>query len=271
MTRHLTRWLCALALLLASAVPVWAAFSAGVAPPRFELAAQPGETLRELLTIYNSGDVVETYLIRTADWDLTPDGGVVIHPPELQPGSCRPWARIERREITVLPGSIKRFRFEIALPPDTPAGECRLALLIEAKPPELLADDVSGFSVRVPINARLAVIVYVVVGDARAELRFESASLREVRGGQVPVVRMSNTGNAHGRPGGFVTAEDARAERYDLVVTPTPILPGRSVEVMLRPDPKLYGESGPDWQPPLRLRGTVETGFGDQPLDLQTR
>ena len=76
------RW--SLTLLMVSVCgPAGAAFNAGVAPPRFELRADPGATVREVVTLFNASDAVETYLLRTADWDLQEGGGVTIHPPEL--------------------------------------------------------------------------------------------------------------------------------------------------------------------------------------------
>ena len=62
-----------------------------VSPPRFELQGKPGEVIRQIVTIENGGDIAANFAIRTADWDLADDGGVTIHPPELQPGSCRPF------------------------------------------------------------------------------------------------------------------------------------------------------------------------------------
>ena len=248
------------------------AFNAGVGPPRFELAAQPGETLREVVSIVNSGDVVESYRIRTADWDLTRAGGVVIHPPALQPGSCRPWTRIERRELTLGPQEVKRYRFEVSVPADAAQGECRFALLIETAPPEAPAGvELPQFSVQLPITARLAVIVYVRVGAAAPALRVEGAEMRDVRGATVPVLTVRNDGDAHGRPGGFVTAEDDVGKRYELLVVPSPVLAGQTADILLRPDPALYGEEPPAWQPPLRLRGALETGAGDLALDALAR
>lgn len=272
MTRAPRPWLVLTGLLAwLAAVDIVAAFNAGVGPPRFELGADPGETLREVVSIVNSGDLVETYVLRTADWDLTPSGGVVVHPPELQPGSCRPWTRIERREVRLAPQEIKRYRFEVSVPADAPVGECRFALLIESAPPATDGTELPQFSVQLPIAARLAVIVYVTIGDAAPSLRVEQARMRETRGRLLPVLTVRNVGGAHGRPGGFLNAEDARGERYELLVVPAPVLAGQVSEIVLQPDPALYGNQPPDWQPPLRLRGDLETGAGVQTLDLIAR
>ena len=59
--------------------PVIAAgFAATVSPPRFELDANAGDTLRETVIIENAGDTPATFEIRSADWDLSENGGVTI-------------------------------------------------------------------------------------------------------------------------------------------------------------------------------------------------
>lgn len=265
------RWPLVLLLVLVCA-PAGAAFNAGVAPPRFELRANPGETVRDVVTLFNASGSVESYLLRTADWDLQQGGGVTIHPPQLQPGSCRPWTRIERSKVTLAPQGTKRYRFEISVPDDAPPGECRVALLVEAAPAQLTPDGADpGFSVRLPIAARLAVIIYVVVGDAQPDLEVEGARMSEQRGRAVPVLSVRNDGGAHGRPAGFFKAEDASGQSFDLVVVPFPVLPGQRGDITLQPDPALYGDEPLPWQLPLRLRGTLETGSGDKSVDLLAR
>ena len=120
--------------LLASLAPTLAqalGFAATVSPPRFELRASPGETLNEVVEINNSDTLPVDFELRTADWDLTDGGNVTIHSEELKPGSCRTWARIERHKIRIAAERARRYRFQIKVPEDAPAGECRVALLLE--------------------------------------------------------------------------------------------------------------------------------------------
>ena len=105
-------------------------FSVLVAPPRFELQANPGDTVRDHVEITNPGYSSVTFLMRTADWDMTEEGSTTFYPPELQPGSCRPMVRIERHKIRLPAKGKKRYRFQIEVPEDAPPGECRVALLI---------------------------------------------------------------------------------------------------------------------------------------------
>ena len=157
---------CLLLLLNSCLVnSAWGAtFSAMVSPPRFELQGKSGDVIREIVDIENAGDIPAVFSIRTADWDLSAAGGLTISPPELQPGSCRPWVRLERRSIRLQPQSGKRFRFELHVPDDATAGECRVAILVEPGDDESVMARARNISF--PVEGRIAIIIYVTVGDA---------------------------------------------------------------------------------------------------------
>jgi hypothetical protein len=90
-------------------------FAGLVSPPRFELTARVGTTLRQTLDISNRSADSAHYRIHTADFDLTAQYGVTFHD-DLQPGSCRPWVALERGDVTLPGGGTMRYRFEIAVP-----------------------------------------------------------------------------------------------------------------------------------------------------------
>ena len=239
-------------------------FSATVSPPRFELRGKPGEVIREIVEIDNAGGTPALFALRTADWDLTETGGLTIFPPELQPNSCRPWLRIERRALRLQPQSGKRFRFEIHVPEDAPDGECRVAILVEA------GDD-SGIlahakNISFPIDGRIAIIIYVAIGDATPVLSMQSIKLQDVNGRLTPVAVLENTGNAHGRPSGFLEGRDASGKRIDFAIAQTPILPGRSRETAIW-EVIAEGTEAIKLSPPLQLEGTIEWRGGKQTID----
>jgi fimbrial chaperone protein len=256
-------WLFAVLLQAAVATaPVHASgFEAMVSPPRFELQADPGETLRQIVTIQNAGDRPASFAVRTADWDLSADGGLTIHPPELQPGSCRPWARIERRSLRLPAQGLKRFRFEIQVPDGAPAGECRLALLVEpGEDAQLMA---RARNIRFPVEGRIAVIIYVGIGEAAPQLDVRELRLDEVNGRLTPVAVLHNSGTAHGRPEGFLQGSDASGRRLDFTVAATPVLPGQTRAIPIWQAPA-EGTEPVDLQPPLTVRGMIEWQGGEQ-------
>jgi P pilus assembly chaperone PapD len=256
---------CLLFIAACSSTPATAAeFAATVSPPRFELDASSGETLRETVTIENAGDTPATFEIRSADWDLAENGGVTIFPPEPQPDSCRSWVRLERHTLKLRPGGTKRYRFEIHLPEDAGRGECRFALLIEQ--PDAQPVMAHARNIQFPVQGRLAIIVYVRVDNAMPELSLETLKLETVNGLLTPVVQLNNQGNAHGRPEGFLQGTDASGNKIEFTVAQAPILPGQTRTIPLWQAPA-EGEKPVKFIPPIKINGLIEWEGGEQSVD----
>lgn len=229
-------------------------FAALISPPRFELAAQPGKPLREVIEITNAGSQPAKFKLRTAEWSLGPDGAVKFDD-ALKPGSCRPWVAIERREVTVSPGGKYRYRFEIAPPADTPANECRFAILVEGD--ETAVPMAGGPSL--PIAGRLGVIVYVGVGGAQPQLEVVGGKVDNVERQALPVILVKNNGNAHGRLTGFLAGTDAAGKKLEFTPSTLPILPGetRAIPLALHRE-RDEGAVAIAW--PITIRGKLEWG-----------
>ena len=224
------RALAAASLLLAAGLasaPAMAQFSAQIMPPRFEDRADPGEVYREVIEISNIAQVPARMKVATADWSLGDDGAVQFQA-SLAEGSCRPWTALEATEIEVPANGRRRFRFEVRVPADAPSQQCRFAVMFEGEP-----TPVAGMAL--PVAGRIGVIVYLDIGDARANLRVVGSGVVESDGRPVPMLRVENTGNAHGRLEGFLDGIDATGERWTLAPLANPILPGRTREIPLLP------------------------------------
>ena len=262
------------ACFLCGFTAVWqahaATFEARVSPPNFELKAVPGERIRHLIHIQNSDEESAEYLIRTADWDINAQGGVVIRPADagLSENSCRPWSRIERGRIKLAPQQIKKYRFEIQVPADVSAGECRFAILISPTPDSIETTQLGNISI--PIAGQIAIVVYVVIGDATANLEFRGARVIQGEDGrQAAYLDFFNSGNAHGRPFGNVNVEQSDGSNIELVVVPFPVLPGRTMPVGLQSmgGPE-YSEPPPfQLSLPARMTGLIEWDGGNLKLD----
>lgn len=206
-------------------------FALAVSPPRFELAAKPGETVRAVAELSNRSDAPTNLTFATAEWDLTADGGVVLTE-ALKPGSCRPWVAIERRQ-TSLPGKTSlRYRFEVTPPADTPPTECRFAIVVAGGDSSVAAAD----NVKFPVSGQIALIVYVSVGDVKPALKILKADVVTIGGVQTPVVMVENTGTAHGRLSAFLSGIDAAGVRREFSPSTLPVLPGETRMIALNPD-----------------------------------
>lgn len=255
-------WAC-FGFVLCTPLASWAqGFAAYITPPRFELQATPGQSLRQVIEIQHAGQQKGNYRIYTADWTLNADNSVTFSD-ELAADSCRPWVAIERRELVIEPGARYRYRFEITPPPGTPARECRFAIMIEGLEPA----QVQG-SLNFPVGGRIGVIVYAAVGDAAPRLEIASTRVVTVDGKPTAVVDVRNLGNAHGRMGGFVDGTDATGARFELAPSDLPIMPGETRAVALSPVVE-DGKPVPEVRFPLVVRGKLEWGKNSVPLDTR--
>lgn len=260
--------LCAWLILLGVSA-AQAQFAAAVNPPRFEVSVEPGQITRQVLEITHAAAGSGTYRVYTADWTMDTAGALTFYD-TIQPGSCRPWVAIERRELTVTVGARVRYRFEVAPTADAKPQECRFALMIESKPQDIVTSDASSF----PMSGRIAVIVYVSIGGARAQLVAGEPELVNLDNRRVPSVLVRNSGNATGRLSGILKGSDAAGKSIELSPESVPILPGQTRRVALQPYEaplrSLPGvapsASAAAREPPIRLpitvRGTLEYGPG---------
>ncbi|HEX7043140.1 MAG TPA: hypothetical protein VF203_00865 [Burkholderiales bacterium] len=247
-----------------------AGFDATVSPPRFELRANPGEVVRQVLDITNGAATVASYTVKTADWRLNPEGGVVYHEGEPGEDSCRRWVRIERHVVKIAPRQTRNYRFEVHVPPDAPSGECRFALLIASEAARV-TPVASG--IQIPLVGRIGVIVYVTIGDAKPKLQLVRMRLQDTPDGIMPAFTFRNSGNAHSRVLGAVEGRDAKGRRVDLVAAQDVILPGAERTILLRPVAWSRGQaraSGVRLVPPIHVRGRLEyQGGGDLEIDYR--
>jgi hypothetical protein len=246
---------------LAFAGAALAQFAAAVTPPRFEVSVEPGQVTRQVIEITHAIAGTGTYRVYTTDWSMDGSGALTFYD-TLQPGSCRPWVAIERKEVAVTQGTRVRYRFEVAPPADATPQECRFALMIESKPQDVKTSETSSF----PMNGRIGVIVYVSIGGAKAILEPGEMSVGSFDGRPTPMLTARNSGNATGRLSGILKGTDAAGTTIEFSPETVPVLPGQTRTIALQPfEPRPRAAasgaaipSRPKW--PLRLRGTLEYG-----------
>jgi hypothetical protein len=242
------------AILLGGLLPTTSSaqsFSAVVSPPRFEVTAQPGKTIRQVIEITQASNEKGTYRVYTNDWTIGADGNAVFAD-DLAPNSCRPWVSLERRELTIAANAKVRFRFEITPPAGAAATECRFAIMIEGAEQVVKATGAMSF----PVSGRVGVVVYAGVGDAAPKLEISQNGTRTVDGMIVPVLNIRNTGSAHGRAMGFLKGTDPEGVKIDFLPEPLPILPGQTRSIALIPQTE--GNATAKFRYPLNLQGAIE-------------
>lgn len=238
-------------------------FAAYVSPPRIELRVEPGKTIRQIIEITSANSLSSSIKVYSADWQLDPQGHVTFFE-ALQPGSCRPWVSIERKQFRLAPAQRYRYRFEVAVPPGEGEGECRFALMFEGEEPA----EVKSLG-NLAVSGRIGVIVYVAVGGAKPKLSVQGSRITQLDGKTVFGLNVRNDGSAHGRLGGVVEATDSLGRTFDLVPDETAILAHQSSFVALRPPPETVRSTVAE--PPLRVKGDLEWDLGHLSIDLMIR
>jgi len=248
-----------LALLLPfpaqSKAPAASGFSAAASPPRYELAVQPGQVLRDILTIYNFGRAPEQYRIRSTEWAMTPDDRMTFGD-ALGKNSCRSWLRLERHKVTVMPKRPRKFRWEVHVPEEAQQRECTFAIMIEGIGEGAVTEVAGG--IKLPVQGRIAVIVYLAVGDVVPQLSIGGYRLIKHNGRLMPALKVTNTGLAHGRLDGVLAGKDAKGREYDVSVSTLPVMAGQTRMLVLNPALPGQKDSRPvDVAYPLALKGTI--------------
>jgi fimbrial chaperone protein len=235
-------------------------FSALVSPPRVEATAKVGTTYRSVIEITNVSDATSHFNLYTADWTLDPNGSAIFDN-KLASNSCRPWVGIEAKEITVAARAKRRYRFEVAIPKDALARECRFAIMLEGDP-----ETVKG-KVAVPVSGRIGVIVYLSVGELASNLKIEMATTKSIEGRKLPAFKVTNTGNAHTRLEGYAELVDAKNKKWTVVPESLPILPGETRLIALIPQVE---ENKPSPTPsyPVKISGKLDAGKQRVPVDF---
>jgi hypothetical protein len=221
----------------------------------------------------NGAPLPARYAIKTADWRLHENGSVQYH--EGPPGadSCRPWVRLERHTISVAAQGSRSYRFEVHVPPDAKAGECRFALLISSEATTVMPQGANG--IQIPVVGRLGVIVYVTIGDAKPDLKLTKVAMAKVNGQATPVATFRNAGNAHGRVSGALEAKDAHGRTVELIAEEAAVLPQATKTITLNPVDYSSGEArAPAFElaAPIHLRGKLQfLGGGEVSIDQIVR
>ncbi len=128
----------------------------------------------------------------------------------------------------------RNFRFEMHIPEDAPRRECRFAVMMESLG-EPHQTQLQGGAINLPVTGRIAVIVYLQIGGAAPELVLEGIHAKKVNDKWLPVARVNNRGDAHGRLDGDLTGKDANGDKLKFSIATSPILPGQTRDMVLTP------------------------------------
>lgn len=237
--------------------PIWAGFSLSISPIRWEAKGNAGKTLRQVITLTSGANTVQKVSVSVGDWTLTEGGAPVFFDPGTMPDSAVAWLRLDSQEFTVYPRQKKTFKISIHIPDGALHGSYRAAVLFEQPQPEKTEEE-EGTNVF--LRGRLALPIYVTVGDAKPNGKILGASWKSVAEGRDPVVALGirNEGNAHLRMNGIFSATSPTDDKFEGIIPGVPVLPGEERWIPL----EFRGE-GPPIFSELELSLLTDLGNGE--------
>jgi predicted RNA-binding protein with TRAM domain len=262
LNRFLSQGIFCMSVIAAASQAAHAGVFAVVAsPPRFELSGAPGETVRASVEISNADAEAGIYSIQTNDWTLDEGGGPQFQQ-DLTEGSCRPWVALERLKFTLNPKAGRKLRFEVQIPKDAKPRQCRFAVMVSQDEGSL--SNIMAGSLPVPLQGRVAIIVYLNVGDVKPNLSIGEMVVREKGKAKVIQLTAKNDGEAHDRLEGVLKATDAAGKSFELTIVQTPVLPGetRTLEIQTVNDAERGVTAPKEIAFPVTVKGVLESESG---------
>jgi P pilus assembly chaperone PapD len=243
-----------LAAFLLWASPAVAQISVEVSPLRVELAAGPGSTTTQGITVINAGK--EPVRVRAAltDWELSIDGSPQFEGAvEGGPYSATSWVRVAPPEQVIEPGKETTVRFSMTVPAGIQPGGYRTGVLFEFGPS---TGDPAGRAREVMFKSRIATLIYVNIGQPVVAAELTDLRVRAA-GPQLQIVAtVKNTSRRYVRTKGNLLVYDQAGKTVREVPVPdVPLLPESEREVtmvVVDPEKNLTLAAG-DYRVELRI------------------
>ena len=221
-----------LAAFLLWAAPAVAQISVEVSPLRVELAAGPGSTTTQGITVINAGKEPVRVRAVVTDWELSKDGSPQFEGAvEGGPYSATSWVRVAPPEQVIEPGKETTVRFSMTVPPGAEPGGYRTGVLFEFGPS---TGDPAGRAREVMFKSRIATLIYVNIGQPAVAAELTDLRVRN-SGPQLQIVAtVKNTSRRYVRTKGNLLVYDQTGKTVREVPVPdVPLLPESEREVMM--------------------------------------
>lgn len=195
-----------------------------MSPVTFELAADPGDTLSNVIKITNPSSSSVGVKMEIEDFAAVGEAGkVAVLDEENKTYSLRKWIKVEPGLFTLAPGEAKIINFSINVPSNAEPGG-HYASILSVVTANTAPN--SGSAVAQKVGALVLLSVSGAVKEDLLIKEFSTSGFLEK--GPVPfTIRFENTGSIHVRPAGFVSISDAWGKKLkDIAFPQKNILPG---------------------------------------------
>jgi len=201
--------------------------------PYLSYTSAPGSTVTDAITVYNYGNVPQTFRIYAADAFNTEDGSFDVLPGDQSSVDAGSWVKIPQDNLTLPPGKQATIPISIDVPADASPGDHVAAILASSR-----AEGTGADGKVISLDRRTGTRLYLrVAGPVEPKLTIEgvsvdySPSLNPLGGSATVTYTVANRGNVRlggtssvtvGGPFGLLGKDGPTQELADL-------LPGQSV------------------------------------------
>ena len=198
--------------------------SLSIIPPKFELFANPGDTVTEKIRIRNDSDFPVTYQVIVEDFGSTGEEGHVALEEESPDSlfSLATWIAPSVNEIILQPGEEQSFSYAINVPKDAEPGGHYASILFQST-----QEDLPGVT---DVTQRIGSLILLrVSGNIEENANIETFTAPgHSQTGPIPfTLRVVNDGNVHIRPKGTIIVTNLFGKKVDEIpLDGANVLPG---------------------------------------------
>jgi hypothetical protein len=201
--------------------------------PYLSYTAAPGSSVTDAITVYNYGNVPQTFRIYAADAFNTEDGSFDVLPGDETSVDAGSWVKVSQGDLTLPPGQQATLPVSIDIPADASPGDHVAAILASSR-----AEGTGADGKVIALDRRTGTRLYIrVAGPVEPKLQVEgvsvdySPSLNPLSGSATVTYTIANRGNVRlggtsyasvGGPFGLLDEDGPSQELAEL-------LPGESV------------------------------------------
>lgn len=176
-------------------------------PPTLEFSAQPGQTLKQDIKLYNEGNDPLILYASTANFSAKDELGEPDFKFDQAPEDLASWIVVPKDPITLAPKATEKVSITINVPNDADPGGHYSGVFFSTSP----SGEAGGGQVKV-LSKIGTLVILRVEGDVREAANVAAFSVEgNASTSNLPVtflLRVNNTGNVHVRPKGFVTVRN---------------------------------------------------------------
>lgn len=189
--------------LLASGLFAGSALAVSISPVKFELSANPGDEIRNVIRVYN--DTAEPVAVTVNVDNFSPtgeDGQVVIDESDDTTGfSLKSWVSLSENQFTLEPRTSQAVEFAVLVPTNAEPGGHYGSILASIAP----IDSVTGGGVGIAQRVG-ALLLLDVAGEVTEKMYIAEFSTPEFSEyGPIDfTLRLKNDGSVHLKPRGFI-------------------------------------------------------------------